>query len=289
VAEARKDGGTKLPDGNHSVTEAITDFSEDQKENNEDDHEEECNEEERDVETDIISDKSNHEVTLSPEPAISDRSDPAKKLPNPESSEELESRPEAMAGRLAPLGGPGAHRKALPPLQKMATLGSPLGSMDKPTIGSLDKPTIGSLDKPKLGSLGKPTIGSLDKPKLGSLEKQRSIDTSRSSERGAARSPAREAAAVRKQSSLESLGWRPPGREEGHGSPSSSLLSGSSLGARGSFLKARTMEPEEDEEDEEEDRLEEEDEEEEASPARVRGILRGSPSRAGDQRQEGSR
>ena len=163
-------------------------------------------------------------------------------------SENMENR----GPRLAPLGSLGGPRKALPPLQKLA----PLGSMDRQgSLGSLDKPSLGSIDKPR--SLESPKT--LDKAPLGTLKKE-----------GGGR-----------QSSLESLGWKPPPGEGRRGSSASSLLSNSSLGKRGSFLKAKK------EEEEMEDDDEEDEEEEEGS--RVRGILKGSPLKEANDPKEGSR
>ena len=163
-------------------------------------------------------------------------------------SERMENR----GPRLAPLGSLGGPRKPLPPLQKLA----PLGSMDRQgSLGSLDKPTLGSLDKQR--SLESPKT--LDKAPLGSLEKEGG-----------------------RQSSLESLGWK-GGREEGRrGSSASSLLSNSSLGKRGSFLKAKKEEDEDEDEDDE-------DEEEVGNGGRVRGILKGSPLKEATDPREGSR
>ena len=161
-------------------------------------------------------------------------------------SENMENR----GPRLAPLGSLGGPRKALPPLQKLA----PLGSMDRQgSLGSLDKPSLGSIDKPR--SLESPKT--LDKAPLGTLKKE-----------GGGR-----------QSSLESLGWKPPPGEGRRGSSASSLLSNSSLGKRGSFLKTKK--------EEEEDEEEEDEEEEEGS--RVRGILKGSPLKEANDPKEGSR
>ena len=163
-------------------------------------------------------------------------------------SEKMENR----GPRLAPLGSLGGPRKPLPPLQKLA----PLGSMDRQgSLGSLDKPTLGSLDKQR--SLESPKT--LDKAPLGSLKKEGG-----------------------RQSSLESLGWK-GGREEGRrGSSASSLLSNSSLGKRGSFLKAKKEEDEDEDEDDE-------DEEEVGNGGRVRGILKGSPLKDATDPREGSR
>ena len=167
-------------------------------------------------------------------------------------SERMENR----GPRLAPLGSLGGPRKPLPPLQKLA----PLGSMDRQgSLGSLDKPSLGSIDKQRSLESPKP----LDKTPLGSLKKE-----------GGGR-----------QSSLESLGWK-GGRDEGRrGSSASSLLSNSSLGARGSFLKSK-KDKEQEEEDEDED---EEDDHEEGGGGRVRGILKGSPLKEATDPREGSR
>ena len=86
---------------------------------------------------------------------------------------------------------------------------------------------------------------------------------------------------------MESLGWK-GGRDEGRrGSSASSLLSNSSLGARGSFLKSK-KDKEQEEEDEDEDE-EEEDDHEEGGGGRVRGILKGSPLKEPTDPREGSR
>ena len=156
--------------------------------------------------------------------------------------------------RLAPLGSLGGPRKPLPPLQKLA----PLGSMDRQgSLGSLDKPSLGSLDKQRSLESPKKT---LDKTPLGSLKKEGG-----------------------RQSSLESLGWK-GGREEGRrGSSASSLLSNSSLGARGSFLKSKK------DKEQEEDNEDEEDDQEEGPGGRVKGILKGSPLKEATDPREGSR
>ena len=156
--------------------------------------------------------------------------------------------------RLAPLGSLGGPRKPLPPLQKLA----PLGSMDRQgSLGSLDKPSLGSLDKQRSLESPKKT---LDKTPLGSLKKEGG-----------------------RQSSLESLGWK-GGREEGRrGSSASSLLSNSSLGARGSFLKSKK------DKEQEEDNEDEEDDQEEGPGGRVKGILKGSPLKETIDPREGSR
>ena len=168
-----------------------------------------------------------------------------------DNSERMENR----GPRLAPLGSLGGPRKPLPPLQKLA----PLGSMERQgSLGSLDKPSLGSIDKQRSLESPKKT---LDKTPLGSLKKEGG-----------------------RQSSLESLGWK-GGREEAgrRGSSASSLLSNSSLGARGSFLKSKKdKEQDEDEEDEE-------DEDEEEPGERVRGILKGSPLKEATDPREGSR
>ena len=259
VEAARKEGA-KVPEGNFSETEVPTEFSEDK-------HGVEVERTD-----DKESEKSRDETTINAEPLsdyreVEEEADKCQKTElvttsdieksDQEPSEGMEGR-----GRLAPLGSLGGARKGLPPLKKLA----PLGSQDKMgSFGSLDKPMLGTIDKQR--SVESPA--GLDRPVLGSPVK------------GRAREPAgREGG--RRQSSLESLGWKPPvGREEGlGGSPASSLLSASSLGSRGSFLKhKKEQEPEDEEEEEEED---------EESLARVKGILRGSPAEEGDQR-EGSR
>ena len=78
-----------------------------------------------------------------------------------ENSERMENR----GPRLAPLGSLGGPRKPLPPLQKLA----PLGSMDRQgSLGSLDKPSLASIDKQRSLESPKP----LDKTPLGSLKKE---------------------------------------------------------------------------------------------------------------------
>ena len=268
VEQARREGDKGAAEVHLSETEVPTDFSEklggaDHVEGTTDFSEKPSEAVEVNKELESDSDKSR---TLNEDPLADDRdsenetgakSDKSEKDEvNTKLETELSSHLEAMELRpkLAPLGslGPLGQKKALPPLQKLA----PVGALDRPKLGSIEKPR--SLDRAPLGALASPTRG-------GS-----------------------------RQSSLESLGWKGEGTGAGTragrpgvgtgggraGSPGSSLLSGSSLGSRGSFLK-----PERDEEEEEE---EDEEEEEEESTSRVKGILRGSPAKERDDK-EGSR